>query len=728
MQAESQMMVISYSRDDLLHAEKLQEALERYGYFVWRDLESIRGGQNWPKALGEAIADSDVFLLVWSKHAQGSHFIEFEWSTAIALRKQIIPCHLDETELHPSLSSFNSLPLKNFNFDSIFKSIQIPVPPTSTEKRLEVLNILETITSTEPEVAIKVIQELMLPPVWNVPYIRNKNFAGREKILTELRDGYRGTALSQVIYGLGGIGKTQIALEYLYRHKSSYGVIWWLPAENPKTLAEKYAEIANHLPELQIQPNQKLSDLTKSVRYWFGKNTNWLLVFDNVGTPSDIRDYLPQVPTGHILITTRNPDWKELQIRCIKVHEWNPEESVKFLCQRSGDKDEKAAKALSKELGNLPLAIEQASAYISLPVRTIAKYLELFKSNRKKLWGKEKAPADYNKTVSTTWKMAMDQLEEDESARAAPYILKLGAYLSPDGIPRSFFDEENANLPKPLLELAADPFAIDDGIAALYRYSILDVNLDTLSIHRLVQTVVRDSLSDNQKKSYAESAVKIVDNVFPNGPYGDSQIYSTCVALLPHVETVRDHMNKNNLNRQYVSFLQKYLSFLKVRRDYQRRDAAKKRRIATELSKKAAEAKVKADKSRMELDKATVEVERKIQKFVAEIKKAPQGLDNSKLVQNFNKLESILQGIPQTDTIETTYYDIVLYRETLMGPDHPGFPRSLYNFAGFLYKKGKYNEAEPIFKRAVKLMKAQLGHDHPDVVAVLTELENLFHD
>ena len=197
----------------------------------------------------------------------------------------------------------------------------------------------------------------------NIPHLRNRNFTGREIILTDLRKALssgKPAALTQAISGLGGIGKTQIALEYAYRHQSDYDVVWWVRAEKPETLAADYASLARarNLPEKDEQEQQII---VEAVRRWLGQNKNWLLVFDNAQAPEDIRDYLPKEPVGHILITSRHQSWRGTASP-ITIKKWPREESVVFLCKRTGQKDEDGANAVADALDDLPLALAQAGA------------------------------------------------------------------------------------------------------------------------------------------------------------------------------------------------------------------------------------------------------------------------------------------------------------------------------------------------------------------------------
>lgn len=161
---------ISYSRQDLLIAQQLEQAFEANGFSVWRDQESLYGGQQWPKAIGEAIAGCDYFLIAWSQHANTSHFVDLEWNIALALRKTIIPCLLDETPLPPSLSALNGVFLKDFSIDvsQILKTLKQTVPSSDPEHNAQLIRRLGEIVLREPEKVAKEAKILFSQQGWSV--------------------------------------------------------------------------------------------------------------------------------------------------------------------------------------------------------------------------------------------------------------------------------------------------------------------------------------------------------------------------------------------------------------------------------------------------------------------------------------------------------------------------------------------------------------------------------
>lgn len=207
--------------------------------------------------------------------------------------------------------------------------------------------------------------KLLLPPVWNVPHIRNPNFTGREDILSDLRLALTSgepSAWKQAALGMGGVGKTQLAVEYIYRHKPDYRVIWWIHSEEPAAMAADYADLAASL-DLPEKESIDQSETVRVVKRWLEHNSGWLLIFDNAHDQGAIRDYIPQGGAGHIIITSRNPNWGSVA-RLLPVKKFDRADSIEFLCKRTGQDYEEVADVLADELGDLPLALEQAGAYI----------------------------------------------------------------------------------------------------------------------------------------------------------------------------------------------------------------------------------------------------------------------------------------------------------------------------------------------------------------------------
>ena len=234
-------------------------------------------------------------------------------------------------------------------------------------------------------------------PLWNVPYERNMFFTERDDMLHILNQELQmqdAVALSQpqAITGLGGIGKTQMALEYAYRYGSKYAAVLWVRAASSSELVSSFVELASvlNLPE---RNEQDQSIIVEAVQRWLRLHTGWLLVFDNMDDPAVAKPFLPNVGSGHLLFTTRVQALSDIA-QCIEVQQMKPEIGALLLLRRAGiippqamleqaDKDKcTIASEISKEVDGLPLALDQAGAYVSETSCSLWDYLALYQRRR----------------------------------------------------------------------------------------------------------------------------------------------------------------------------------------------------------------------------------------------------------------------------------------------------------------------------------------------------------
>ena len=366
-------------------------------------------------------------------------------------------------------------------------------------------------------------------PWWNVPYPRNPNFTGREAILAQLETALAsGTpaALSQAIAGLGGVGKTQTAVEYAYRHRDQYRAVLWVRADTETSLASGYRELAEVLG-LPEKDESDSNEVVAAVRRWLGREPGYLLILDNADDPALVKPYLPPDPKGHVLLTSRAHNFDVLGIRKpIGLPVLTPDEALEFLVKRTGREgpldpaERDAARTLAGELGYLPLALEQAAAYMVEHEEAFSVYLAAYRALRLKLLD-EMGPVagEYPETVRTTWKRSFDAVAEASPASIA--LLRLSAFFAPDAIPYELILEGASELGEPLASALASPpggdHALNKLLTPLARHSLVrrDPEARTYSVHRLVQAVLLDELTAATRKDLAERAVKVLNRTFP---------------------------------------------------------------------------------------------------------------------------------------------------------------------------------------------------------------------
>src|SRR5947209_16250197 len=382
-------------------------------------------------------------------------------------------------------------------------------------------------------------------PTWNVPYRRNPFFTGREDVLAylaHLLTTDKRAALTQVISGLGGIGKTQTAVEYAYRSRDQYRSVLWVNAATRDTLISGFATLATllHLPE-KDQQDQHL--VVASVKQWLVDHAGWLLILDNADDLDLVLNFLPAAGNGHILLTTRAHATGTLA-HGINLETMNQEEGTLLLLRRAkllatpampdqaNREDQATAEAIVRIMDGLPLALDQAGAYIEETGCGLAGYLNLYSTRRKELLQRRGSlPADHPAPVATTWELSFQKVEQANPAAAD--LLRLCAFLSPDAIPEEIITEGADELGPNLQPVASDPVELDAAIEELRRYSLMrrDPEAQTLTVHRLVQAVLKDEMDEETQRQWAERAVRAVNSAFPDVEY---ETWPECERLLLH--------------------------------------------------------------------------------------------------------------------------------------------------------------------------------------------------
>ncbi len=367
-----------------------------------------------------------------------------------------------------------------------------------------------------------------LPAVWRVPP-RNPRFTGRDGMLTELRGRLRSgeaTLVVQALYGLGGVGKTQLAIEYAHRFAADYDLVWWLDAEQPALIPSQLAALA---ARLDLAPGPTAADTVERLLAELRGRVGWLLVFDNAERPADIIDYQPDGP-GHVVVTSRYPGWGALGGR-LEVNVLARAETIALLCARIPDLDEELADQLAAELGDLPLAAAQAAGFLEQTDLPAADYLRRFREHRETLLARGDV-VGYAGRVDTTWALSLDRLREADPA--AVRLLELAAFLTSEPIPLYLFGDHAELLDEPLRSTAADPDALADTVGALIGYSLARRHPGGFQVHRLVQAAIRQELSPDRQQATAERIVALLAAAAPGDPE-DPANWPEYAALAPHV-------------------------------------------------------------------------------------------------------------------------------------------------------------------------------------------------
>jgi hypothetical protein len=384
-----------------------------------------------------------------------------------------------------------------------------------------------------------------LPAVWKVPP-RNPRFTGRDGMLTELRRRLhteQGTLVVQALYGLGGVGKTQLAVEYAHRFAADYHLVWWIDAEQPVLIPEQLAALA---ARLNLPPGPTVTQTVERLLAELHGRDHWLLIFDNADRPADIAAYRPG-GTGHVLITSRSPGWGALGGR-LEVDVLARAETIALLRARIPTLDEELADQLAAELGDLPLAAAQAAGYLEQTDLPPADYLRRFRTRRATLLARGEV-VGYSGRVDTTWALSLERLRGEDPA--AVQLLQLAAFLAPEPIPLSLIGDHTDRLDEPLHSIAADPDALADTVGALVGYSLARRHPEGFQVHRLVQAVIRHQLAPDRQQATAESVVALLAAATPGDPV-DPASWSAYAQLAPHVLATSGLCDSSPAGRQLV--------------------------------------------------------------------------------------------------------------------------------------------------------------------------------
>ncbi|HEY8982667.1 MAG TPA: FxSxx-COOH system tetratricopeptide repeat protein [Streptomyces sp.] len=376
------------------------------------------------------------------------------------------------------------------------------------------------------------------PAVWeNVPP-RNPNFIGRGELLAELArrltDSRSPTAvLPEAMYGLGGIGKTQLAIEYVYTHQTDYDLVCWISSERTSGIVGTLSHLAGRLGvgeggDAAATVAQALDALRRGDPY-----TRWLLVFDNAENAQSLAPFLPNARHGAVLITSRNPQWEDIA-GCIEVNVFERAESVALLNKRGPELTPEDADLLAEALGDLPLAVEQAAAWRAQTGMTVREYLRLFDEKRSDLLF-EGAPNLYQESVATAWNVSLDRIEQTNPE--ALHLLQVCAYFAPEPIPRSLFSGAHRGVITQELDAAlADPMRLGRAIREIKRFSLarIDPRNNSLLMHRLVQLVLLQRMTPREQEQMRLGAQSLLASADPRDPESNAQWYRYS-ELYPHV-------------------------------------------------------------------------------------------------------------------------------------------------------------------------------------------------
>jgi tetratricopeptide (TPR) repeat protein len=378
------------------------------------------------------------------------------------------------------------------------------------------------------------------PDVFEGVPTRNPAFTGRGDVLAKIHDELRpvgGTAAGQpvVLYGLGGVGKTQLALEFAHRFQAEYDLIWWVTAEQPRFIDISMLTLAEHF-NLRIDSprvvDAVLNALRRSERY-----SRTLVIFDNADEPEKIKRFIPNGPRNRVLITSRNRDWARVA-RVIDIDVFQRPESLEHLTRRVRGLSAADAERIAATLGDLPIAIANAGAFMAETGTTASDYLDQFNRHTRETLSVVESPDDYQTDVAATWAISLEQLEKRSAAALRLY--EICSVLASEIPMELITGDAMADILSELDPSLGMSFKRRTLTRELQRLALvrLDNHRDSIHVHRVVQLVVRDSMDPEVLAAARRDAHRVLAAARPStdGAVDSPTFWPRYEQLWPHLE------------------------------------------------------------------------------------------------------------------------------------------------------------------------------------------------
>jgi tetratricopeptide (TPR) repeat protein len=706
---------ISYAAEDLAIAEALHASLVEAGLTVWFDKVRLMPGFNWHRKIEHACELSRVLLPIVTPRWKLSEWTRFETYGAEA----VIPLLAEgawEDVATPPLQRFQHYQLRSPD-DRLFAAIR---------RRLE-----------EPPLQKG-------PRLAHLKYRPNPHFVGRDNALIQLHEGLHRNptaALTQgqvgAIVALGGVGKTTIAREYAEKFWRPYQQLLWVDCRSG--LEGQFAGLVEILtgrsgdPELKQAQRAALAyrELNRP-----GQDILRLLILDNAENEDSVRPWIPTTGNCHTLITSRFTAWSP-GVETYPVSVLDPVAARELLLRRAGrETSDGDASELARTLGYLPLALEQAAAYIHQqgPGFGFTEYLKLYAAAERELLAKlARGGTEYPDAVYTTWRTTVDRLSAGSIA-----MLRLSAFMADAPIPFRMFlsgadvlAEQIAGMTGAAPQLVSE-FDLREWRAALVNYSMVTPQPgESFSVHALVQAVERAHVGAKEREGWVKQAVRLI-TVYAPTPSDSFENWPVWNPLLPHALALAHELETIECSRAEAALLDEIAKYQAAQGDYLAAEPLYRRALVTterELGPENYSTLAVTNNLAIVLsNKGDYTQAEKLFRRILEIRERRLGLEHIETLNTVTNLGDVLFRKGEHAEAERLIRRSVQGRERLLGAEHPITLGSVNNLAVLLKTRGDYASAEPLYRRLLESFERIHGPEHPTTLLAMNNLGNLLRN
>ncbi|WP_020135842.1 FxSxx-COOH system tetratricopeptide repeat protein [Streptomyces sp. 351MFTsu5.1] len=725
----TQRLFVSYAGPDRPWAEWVSWQLKRAGHQVELDRWDWRTGDDFVQKMNLALDRAEAVVALFSKnYFAAGRWTHEEWSAIVAVRGRLVPVAIEaliEDDIPPLLAGRLRRDLHGLDETGAAAALleavhgpNLPTGPVVFPGAASADSDSES-DSQRPRLPSSV----GLPEVWNVRR-RNPDFSGREAEMVRLRTGLLSgrQAVVQALHGMGGIGKTQIALEYAHRFASQYDLVWWVDAEQADQLPVRYTELADRLGIAKANAGTEAN--AHALLEHLRTRRRWLLILDNAEQPDQIEPLLPEGP-GHVLITSRNPDWHGVAHQS-GLDMFARTDSLAYLQGRIPGIASEQADLLSQDLGDLPLALAQAAGVLRSGM-TLDRYRQLLTTHTGRLL-QESDVRDYPAPLAATVNIAATRLT-DEGHPDAAALLNLGAFLGPEPIPTAWLETARPRLAT-IPGAPDDPMWLRNALQPLGRYGLARTDFDTFQIHRLTQAVLRTLASPNLVVAIRDDVTAVLAAVDPGDPEfpGDWPAWSSLTAHLttPHIATTvtgRSELRRTLSNAVY------FLLCSGQPRAADDLGMALHQAWSTDLGPDHPDTLTCAQYlGHASAALGEYVMARSLIEDTVARRRRVLGEDHPDTLQSANNLANTLGDLGEYGEARRMHEDVLVRRRRVLGEDHPDVLQSANNLAGLLNDLGEYGEARRMHEDVLVRRRRVLGEDHLDTLVSAGNLAGVLGD